>query len=107
MNEENTVLRKGHNSVVKRFVDAIILGELKKNGPLSGYDIIYFINQKFYVMISPGKVYSALYALERKGLIQGSFDSKKRTYTITEQGAKALEEIAEESEAVLYYLTSL
>jgi len=44
MNEENTVLRKGHNSVVKRFVDAIILGELKKNGPLSGYDIIYFIN---------------------------------------------------------------
>jgi DNA-binding PadR family transcriptional regulator len=105
--QENTVLRKGHNSVVKRFVDAIILGQLTKKGPLSGYDIIYFINQKFNMMISPGKVYSALYALERKGLIQGSFDSKKRTYTITEQGAKALEEIAEESEAVLYYITSI
>jgi DNA-binding PadR family transcriptional regulator len=105
--QENIVLRKGHNSLVKRFVDAIILKELKKNGPLSGYDIIYFINQKFYVMISPGKVYSALYALERKGLIRGTFDSKKRTYTITEQGAKALEEIAKESEAILCYLTGL
>ncbi|MEM1551204.1 MAG: hypothetical protein QXH03_00850 [Candidatus Bathyarchaeia archaeon] len=57
----NMVLKKGSNSVVKKFVDAIILRELSKNVQLSGYDIIYFINQKFHVMISPGKIYSTHY----------------------------------------------
>lgn len=103
----NDALRDMHKNVVKRFVDVIILGELKKSAPLSAYDVVSFINQKFRVMISPGKIYPILYALERNGLIKGDFGARKRIYTLTDQGARTLKEVAEEGECFLYYLMSL
>lgn len=105
---ETEIPRRMHNSVVTRFVDLIILGELKRNGPLSGYDIVSFIHQKFHILISPGKVYSVLYALERNGFVQGelSVRKRKRIYVLTGKGERAFMGVVEASKSFLRFLSS-
>jgi DNA-binding PadR family transcriptional regulator len=91
---ELDILKKMRRDIVKVFLETFILTKLKNNTPLSGYDFIEIIPQKFGFLLSPGTVYSALYSMERKGLIKPlcvrSFESRKRAYTITEEGKKLL-----------------
>jgi DNA-binding PadR family transcriptional regulator len=70
---EGKILRKMHERIIKNFMDIIILAELR-NGPMSGYDVISFIHNKFHLLVSSGTVYSLLYSLERNGLIEGTWD---------------------------------
>lgn len=76
--------------IVKEFLDIIILCELKEHGELSGYDIALKQKQKFGINLSPGTIYSTLYAVERRGLISPRIDGKKTTYVMTAAGEKAL-----------------
>ena len=71
--------------LVTSFLDIIILTHFK-NDPFSGYDILLFIQKQFNIILSPGTVYSVVYAMERKKLITGSSKKGKRTYTLTEKG---------------------
>ncbi|MGB9914944.1 MAG: PadR family transcriptional regulator [Candidatus Bathyarchaeales archaeon] len=59
-----------------------------RNGPLSGYDVIAYIHNKFNLLVSSGTVYSLLYSLERNGLVEGVWDERKRVYKLTEKGEK-------------------
>lgn len=70
-------------------MDIIILAELR-NGPISGYDVISFIHNKFHLLVSSGTVYSLLYSLERNGLIEGTWNERKRVYKLTEKGKKTI-----------------
>jgi len=70
-------------------MDIIILAELR-NGPISGYDVISFIHNKFHLLVSLGTVYSLLYSLERNGLIEGTWNERKRVYKLTEKGKKTI-----------------
>jgi DNA-binding PadR family transcriptional regulator len=72
--------------VVKSFLDILILVEMKKQKNISGYDITSFVNNKFGGILSPGTVYATLYAIERKGLIEGKTDGRKTVYALTEKG---------------------
>ena len=83
-----------------------MLAELR-NGAMSGYDAIGFIHDKFGVLVSSGTVYSHLYALERDGLIEGTWDTKKRVYEITEKGTQALETITKTNMELLTTLKSM
>jgi len=85
-------LRKMHERIIKNFMDIIILAELR-NGPMSGYDVISFIHNKFHLLVSSGTVYSLLYSLERNGLIEGTWDERKRVYRLTDKGSKTIETI--------------
>jgi len=78
-------LDKTHRRIVQNFLDVIILLELRKR-PLSGYDVISFIHNKFSMLLSSGTVYSYLYSLERDGLINGEYEQRKRVYSLTERG---------------------
>lgn len=40
------MLKKMHERIIKNFMDIIILAELR-NRPMSGYDVISFIHNKF------------------------------------------------------------
>lgn len=71
--------------VIKAFMDVFILTELK-NSPMSGYDVLSYVHEKFNMLVSSGSIYSLLYSLERKGLIQGVWQEKKRVYTLTKDG---------------------
>ena len=83
-----------------------MLAELR-NGAMSGYDAIGFIHDKFGVLVSSGTVYSHLYALERDGLIEGTWDTKKRVYEITEKGTQALETITKTNMELLNTLKAV
>jgi len=78
-----------HERIIKNFMDIIILAELR-NGPISGYDVISFIHNKFHLLVSLGTVYSLLYSLERNGLIEGTWNERKRVYKLTEKGKKTI-----------------
>jgi DNA-binding PadR family transcriptional regulator len=89
---EGRILKKMHERIIKNFMDIIIMAELR-NGPLSGYDVISYIHNKFNLLVSSGTVYSLLYSLERNGLVEGVWDERKRIYKLTEKGQKTIETI--------------
>ena len=84
---EARIIKKMHERVIKSFMDTIIMAELQ-NGPISGYDVISFIHNKFGFLASSGTVYSLLYSLERNGLVEGVWIERKRVYKLTEKGAQ-------------------
>jgi DNA-binding PadR family transcriptional regulator len=81
------------NRIVKEFLDIIILLELKDKGELSGYDFAVLQHKKFNFALSPGTVYATLYAMERRGLIEGHNDTKKTVFCLTDKGNASLENL--------------
>jgi DNA-binding PadR family transcriptional regulator len=90
--------------IVKNFLDILILRNLSKYNSLSGYDIIELIHEKFKQLISPGTVYSVLYAIERKGLVKGESDGRKTVYTLTEKGKAAVEDISRSKKELALFM---
>jgi DNA-binding PadR family transcriptional regulator len=76
---EGRILKKMHERIIKNSIDIIILAELR-NRPMSGYDVISFIHNKFRLLVSSDTVYSLLYSLERNGLI-AEHGTKEKEYT--------------------------
>jgi hypothetical protein len=54
---EGRILKKMHERIIKNFIGIIIMAELR-DGPLSGYDVISYIYNKFNLLVSSGTVYS-------------------------------------------------
>jgi len=104
--ETSQVLKNMHRRIIKTFLDVLILAELR-NGPLSGYDVIAFIHNKFHLLVSSGTVYSLLYALERDGLIRGVWSQRKRVYQLTEKGEDTIRTIINANDKIQYLMTSL
>jgi DNA-binding PadR family transcriptional regulator len=103
---EGKILKRMHERIIKNFMDIIIMAELK-NGPLSGYDVISFIHNKFHLLVSSGTVYSLLYSLERNGLIEGAWNERKRVYKLTEKGRKTIETILNANDKINNFVTAL
>jgi len=104
---EKSVLEKMYRRLVKSFMDVIVLAELKNGRPMSGYDIIGFIHDKFHILVSSGTVYSLLYSMEREGLIEGRWAKRKRVYTLTERGNREIEALLNANDRIRGLLTSL
>ena len=90
---EDRVLKIAEACIVAAYLDGIILCQLK-NSYLSGYDLLKIINEKLDIVVSPGTMYSTLYSLERQGYIECTSNSRKRIYTLTENGKKAIDVIS-------------
>ncbi|NWF87609.1 PadR family transcriptional regulator [Candidatus Bathyarchaeota archaeon] len=103
---ESKTLKKMHERIIKNFMDIIILAELR-NGAISGYDVISFIHNKFHLLVSSGTVYSLLYSLERNGLIEGTWNERKRVYQLTEKGKKTIETILNANDKIKNFITAL
>jgi len=87
-------------------LDVLVLAELR-NGPMSGYDVIAFIHNKFRLLVSSGTVYSLLYSLERDGLIMGSWNQGKRVYKLTEKGEETIKAIMQANDKIQFLVTNL
>jgi len=96
----NEIVEKLRKQTIKSIMDIIMLAELK-NGPMSGYDAIGYIHNKFGVLLSSGTIYSHLYALERDDLIIGAWNKTKRVYELTEKGEQTLENVSSENGEIL------
>jgi len=103
---EGKILKKMHERIIKNFMDIIILAELR-DGPMSGYDVISFIHNKFHLLVSSGTVYSLLYSLERNGLIEGTWNERKRVYKLTDKGMKTIEAILSANDKIKNFITGL
>ncbi len=86
------IVRHLRKKVLKAFMDMLILAEIQKE-PLSGYDIICLIHERFDILVSSGTIYSLLYSLERNGLVNAKMDNRKRIYTLTAKGEQTLETV--------------
>jgi DNA-binding PadR family transcriptional regulator len=90
---KSKILKEMQRDIVKNFLYIIVLVKLGNSRPLSGYDVIGFVHKKFDVLISSGTIYSLLYSIERKGLIKGESDNRRRVYTLTDKGAATVNTI--------------
>jgi DNA-binding PadR family transcriptional regulator len=104
--ETSLVLKKMHRRIIKNFLDVLVLAELR-NAPMSGYDVIAFIHNKFRLLVSSGTIYSLLYSLERDGLIAGSWNQRKRVYKLTDKGEETIKAIMNANDRIQYLMTSL
>ena len=103
---ESEVLKKMHRRIVKSFMDILILAELRNN-PMSGYDVIAYIHNKFGILVSSGTVYSLLYSMERDDLIRGIWAKRKRVYELTEKGERSIEAILNANDKIKGLMTNL
>lgn len=101
------IVEETEKSMIKNFLDIIVLAELRKSSPLSGYDVLELIHKKFDVLISSGTVYSLLYSMERKGLIEGESTEGKRVYALTEKGTEAISGFLKSKEELQRFLGTL
>jgi len=103
---ESEILAQMHRRIVQNFLDAVILLALMKH-PLSGYDVISFVHNKFHVWLSSATVYSYLYALERDGLIKGAYAQRKRVYALTERGKETVTALSNAKSKILEFVSNL
>ncbi len=103
---EGRILRKTHERIIKSFMDVIVMAELLKS-PLSGYDVISYIHNKFNILVSSGTVYSLMYSLERNGLVEGNWDERKRTYKLTNKGKKTIETILNANDKIKLFISNI
>ncbi|MFQ5999528.1 MAG: PadR family transcriptional regulator [Candidatus Bathyarchaeia archaeon] len=104
---EAEILRKLRERTIKNFLDVLVLAELRKGRPMSGYDFITFIHKRFHILMSSGTVYSVLYSLERDGLIKGMQASKKRVYKLTDKGEKTIKALLKAYEKIQSFMATL
>jgi DNA-binding PadR family transcriptional regulator len=83
--------------VVSCFLEILVIAGFRDDS-FSGYDALRFINERFGIMFSPGRMYSTLYAMERKKLVEGSYEKGKRVYEVTELGKLTLEVVTSSDE---------
>ncbi|MEM3387596.1 MAG: PadR family transcriptional regulator [Nitrososphaerales archaeon] len=87
------VSREIRYKCVRSFLDFIILGLIRKK-PISGYDVITYIYDRFQILLSPGTVYPTLNTLEEQGLVSSFADSRKKLYTLTKKGENVINQMA-------------
>jgi len=87
-------------------MDILILSKLKE-APMSGYDIISLIYKKFHILLGSGSVYSLLYSMERKGLIKGVWNERKRMYVLTPKGEATIEAALKSYEKIENFIMTL
>ena len=83
--DERKFLRELQRRTIRNFLDILILLILHEK-PMSGYEIIMLILERIGIFLSAGSVYSMLHAMERKKLIRGYWDGRRRVYILTEKG---------------------
>ena len=94
---EGRILKKVHERIFKNFTDKIIVTEVR-NWSLSGYNVMSYVHSKFNLLASSGTVCSLLYVLQRKGLVEGVWEERKRVYRLTGNGNKTINALLEASD---------
>ena len=72
------------DSVVRHSLEQLIL--MRLGLPVSGFDILRDISDRFHVEIPLARVYSYLYTLETKGLVTTEIRGRAKLYVPTENG---------------------
>jgi len=74
------------DDVVKKSLEPVVLSLLDK--PISGYDIVHEIHNRYNVLIPQARIYTYLYDMEQKGYLMMKASGKSKLYSPTETGKK-------------------
>ena len=77
------------DDVVKKSLEPVVLSLLGK--PVSGYDIVHEIHNRYHVLIPQARIYTYLYDLEKKGYLTMKTSGKSKLYSPTEAGRKYID----------------
>ena len=83
--DEDNIRKSFIKKIVSCLLDEIILAHFRECD-FSGYDVIVFLHRELGVSLSSSTIYGSLYSLERKGLLTGYSEGKKRVFKVTELG---------------------
>jgi|GEM_PF-250588 len=74
------------DDVVKKSLEPVVLSLLNK--PVSGYDIVHEIHNRYNVLIPQARVYTLLYNLQHEGYLEIRMSGKSKLYCPTDKGKK-------------------
>ena len=74
------------DDVVKKSLEPVVLSLLDK--PISGYDIVHEIHNRYKVLIPQARVYTLLHDLLENGYLEIKVSGKSKLYCPTEKGKK-------------------
>lgn len=74
------------DDVVKKLLEPVVLSLLDK--PVSGYDIVHEIHNRYKVLIPQARVYTLLHDLLENGYLEIRVSGKSKLYCPTEEGKK-------------------
>jgi two-component system, response regulator PdtaR len=74
------------DNVVKKSLEPVVLSLLDK--PISGYDIVHEIHNRYNVFIPQARIYTILHDLEENGFLEIRNSGKSKLYCSTENGKK-------------------
>ena len=72
------------DDVVKKMLEPVVLSLLEK--PISGYDIVHEIHNRYKVLIPQARVYAILYELQQNGYLEVKASGKSKLYSPTGKG---------------------
>jgi CheY-like chemotaxis protein/DNA-binding PadR family transcriptional regulator len=72
------------DDVVKKMLEPVVLSLLEK--PMSGYDIVHEIHNRYKVLIPQARIYAILYDLQQNGYLEMKASGKSKLYSPTEKG---------------------
>jgi CheY-like chemotaxis protein/DNA-binding PadR family transcriptional regulator len=88
--------------VVKKMLEPVILSMLEK--PISGYDIVHEIHNRYKVLIPQARIYTYLYELEHKEYLEMKVSGKSKLYSPTEAGKKYIHQRLNEFKFVFQHI---
>ena len=119
MNDKNEYIIQEHlllkantmmEDIIKSHIEIIVL-EIIYTKPMCGLELVKEIFLKYNVLLSQGLVYSCLYSLKEKGILQIEFNSsdmRTKTYSSSPKGKQIIEtRIRDFIEAEEYVLNSI
>jgi CheY-like chemotaxis protein len=98
----DVVSQKVIEEIVRKSAEPLILSFLHK--PMSGYDILKGIHDRFHVLLPQARVYSLLYDLENSGILKVKLQGKSKLYLPTEEGQKYIENKLKDFHAVYSHI---
>jgi|WetSurMetagenome_2_1015567.scaffolds.fasta_scaffold00010_20 two-component system, response regulator PdtaR len=90
------------DDVVKKLLEPVILSLLEK--PISGYDIVHEIHNRYKVLIPQARIYTYLYELENKKYLEMKVSGKSKLYSPTASGKKYIRQRLNEFKFVFQHI---
>jgi CheY-like chemotaxis protein/DNA-binding PadR family transcriptional regulator len=88
--------------VVKKSLEPVVLSLLDR--PISGYDIVREIHNRYKVLIPQARIYTLLYDLEKNGFLEMKASGKSKLYSPTEKGRRHIRQKLSEFKLVFQHI---
>jgi two-component system, response regulator PdtaR len=92
------------DDVVKKSLEPVVLSLLDK--PISGYDIVHEIHNRYKVLIPQARVYTLLHDLMDNGYLEIRVSGKSKLYCPTEMGKKHISQKLDDFKQVFRHIMS-